>query len=264
VAGRMVGAPRIAEVKTPLLKVTTRTDATARKYTVRRAGAGYPTEGGPGLRFPYRTPRKPIVTTSPQFKRVIANPIGTKAPTPEWYATDNGFASVFDMDRAHRPIVDLALRVLGAEGGNVLDLGCGNGALLKKIHLACPQAIPFGIDCDADRIGHARELLPDYGDKFVCGDLLTDDRVWVDDRQYVLALLMPGRLLESKQGNLSVVRTALRRRCETVLVYAYGDWLARYGGLDGLAQKAGLVLLSEGDDVRASLARVQRKSGITS
>jgi hypothetical protein len=46
----------IAEVKTPVLKVTTSTDATARKYEVRREGDTYPIEGGQGLRFPYRAP----------------------------------------------------------------------------------------------------------------------------------------------------------------------------------------------------------------
>jgi hypothetical protein len=47
----------IAEVKTPVLKVTTSTDATSRKYEVRREGDAYPTEGGYGLSFPYRTRR---------------------------------------------------------------------------------------------------------------------------------------------------------------------------------------------------------------
>jgi hypothetical protein len=43
----------IAEIKTPLLKISTRTDATAGKYSVRRAGTGYPLEGGLGLGFPW-------------------------------------------------------------------------------------------------------------------------------------------------------------------------------------------------------------------
>lgn len=46
----------IAEIKTPVLKVSARTDATATKYTVRRHGTAYPAEGAQGLKFPYRMP----------------------------------------------------------------------------------------------------------------------------------------------------------------------------------------------------------------
>jgi hypothetical protein len=45
----------IAEIKTPILKITTRTDATASKYAVRWLGPSYPVEGARGLGFPYRT-----------------------------------------------------------------------------------------------------------------------------------------------------------------------------------------------------------------
>jgi hypothetical protein len=55
----------IAEVKTPVLKVTTCTDATARTYEVRREGTAYPTEGAHGLSFPYRLPPNLIAVPSP-------------------------------------------------------------------------------------------------------------------------------------------------------------------------------------------------------
>jgi hypothetical protein len=54
----------IAEVKTPVLKVTTRTDATASKYVVRRVGDAYPIEGGHGLSFPYRAPHTLFTVSS--------------------------------------------------------------------------------------------------------------------------------------------------------------------------------------------------------
>jgi hypothetical protein len=44
----------IAEIKTPILKVCTRTDATPSKYVVRFMGNSYPPEGAQGLNFPYR------------------------------------------------------------------------------------------------------------------------------------------------------------------------------------------------------------------
>lgn len=64
----------IAEIKTPVLKVSTRTDATATKYTVRRQGPAYPAEGARGLHFPYRRPRV-VMTERPAFQRGLANPL---------------------------------------------------------------------------------------------------------------------------------------------------------------------------------------------
>lgn len=64
----------IAEIKTPVLKVSTRTDATATKYTVRRQGTAYPAEGARGLHFPYRRPRV-VMTERPAFQRGLANPL---------------------------------------------------------------------------------------------------------------------------------------------------------------------------------------------
>jgi hypothetical protein len=65
----------IAEIKTPVLKVSTRTDATAHKYVVKRQGTSYPAEGVQGLAFPYRTPAAPLVTGSGGFRRGLENPI---------------------------------------------------------------------------------------------------------------------------------------------------------------------------------------------
>ena len=45
----------IAEVKTPVLKASTRTDATAHEFIVRRHGPRLPAEAVAGLGFPFRT-----------------------------------------------------------------------------------------------------------------------------------------------------------------------------------------------------------------
>jgi hypothetical protein len=65
----------IAEIKTPILKVSTNTDATSRKYTIRRAGESYPVEGPRGLDFPYRLPGRAMLTASRTFQRGLINPI---------------------------------------------------------------------------------------------------------------------------------------------------------------------------------------------
>jgi hypothetical protein len=65
----------IAEVKTPVLKISTQTDATARKYVVGRLGDAYPAEGATGIRFPYRLPQSAPLTGSRGFRRGLENPI---------------------------------------------------------------------------------------------------------------------------------------------------------------------------------------------
>src|SRR5262249_39160303 len=48
----------IAEIRTPIVKVPTRTDPTASRHVVQRHGDSYPAEGARGLEFPYRIPVK--------------------------------------------------------------------------------------------------------------------------------------------------------------------------------------------------------------
>lgn len=72
----------IAEVKTPVLKVSTRTDATPSKYVVRRQGEAYPAEGAQGLTFPYCKPERPLLTQSRAFQRGLVNPVHTRPPYP--------------------------------------------------------------------------------------------------------------------------------------------------------------------------------------
>lgn len=248
----------IAEVKTPILKVSTKTDATGRKYVVRRRGDSYPAEGVQGLHFPYQAPGRLHLTDSRGFKQGLLNPLPlVDAPATgcgsengvalvRSYASDNGFGTVQGMDEAHEPIVNLAAAALSGTGGNVLDLGCGNGALLKKICAANARVVPYGVELGPERVAHARQLLPDFAANFFAGSMFEDDRVWADDRRYALALVMPGRFLEVEPAEGERLKSFLKKRCDRILVYAYGDWLTRYQGLAGLARQAGLRL--EGAD----------------
>lgn len=61
----------IAEIKTPILKLLTRMDATAAKLTVRWHSAAYPAEGGKGVRFPYIVVTPGLVTLSNAYQRGI-------------------------------------------------------------------------------------------------------------------------------------------------------------------------------------------------
>jgi hypothetical protein len=70
----------IAEVKTPIMKMITDTDATASKFVVRLQGASFPTEGSSGLTFAYRNPPRLRITDSVPFRRGLDNPIRPLEP----------------------------------------------------------------------------------------------------------------------------------------------------------------------------------------
>ena len=71
----------IAEIKTPILKIMTRTDVTPGKCIVRWCGTTYPAEGAKGLRFPYRASR-PAIAGSTGYRRGLANPLPGEAEQP--------------------------------------------------------------------------------------------------------------------------------------------------------------------------------------
>jgi SAM-dependent methyltransferase len=229
----------IAEVKTPVLKVSTRTDATARRYVVRRAGGAFPEEAPAGLRFPFRPGTRPTISGSLGFRRGLDHPLQTVPPRPEWRHRDNGFFSRHGMDVLHRPIVNVASKAVAGLAGNVLDLGCGNGALLEKICRDRDRLTPYGIDLNDEALNHARELLPWSAQNFVRGDFF-DLAAWPDPLRYCLAILMVGRLFEVPVESAGRLLTAVRARCDRVLVYAYPG--SSPDPLEELVHRAGLRL----------------------
>ena len=65
----------ILELKTPIMKVSASTDATAGKHVVRLSGDAYPEQGAQGLNFPFLVPRAPKLTSTIHFKRGLEHPI---------------------------------------------------------------------------------------------------------------------------------------------------------------------------------------------
>ena len=65
----------IAEIKTPILRICTSTDATGSKYTIRYQGENYPQEGARALNFPYQMPHSRRVTQSRGYQNGLDNPI---------------------------------------------------------------------------------------------------------------------------------------------------------------------------------------------
>lgn len=171
-----------------------------------------------------------------------------------WYHADNEFPTRARMDWAHRPIVALAARTLGADVATVLDLGCGNGALLRKVVGLRRRAVPFGIERDAVRVAHARWLLPAHGERMVVGDVLADEPYASLPARIDLAILNPRRILEAPASAGDALRHRLRARCARLLVYAYGKGRTEHGDLAGFAAAAGITLAPGDAAARAAVA----------
>jgi Methionine biosynthesis protein MetW len=246
----------IAEIKLPVCKISAVTDATPRKYSVHRAGGSFPQEGATGLVFPFAQPANQRVSASRAFERGLRNPIRLQdhRPRPARYYQDNGFASRQGMDRAHQPVVTLALALLPPQGGRVLDLGCGNGALLRKLQHRNQDIAPYGLEIDAAKIAYAHELLPGCEDRFFSGDMFTNEAVWQAVDRYDLVILMLGRLLEVSGEQAEKLKARLRSHAARLLVYVYADYPLAGGDLALMATEAGVELIAPDLDAGVSLA----------
>ncbi len=217
----------VGEVVTPLVTLNFRSDVTYELREIARKGTSYPEAGAHGLRFPYRPPP------------------ARRADERLW--TDNGFPSLEAMEAAHRVVTSL----FAPQPRRVLDLGCGNGLLARKLAGAGGKA--FGVELDEGRAKRALQLR--YLDEVEHGELFAVD--W-SRWEAELVLLMPGRLMEHLARERAELAGRLRAATTgQLVVYAYGDWLAKYGSLEKLCRAAGMKgALSEqarGDEAAAGV-----------
>jgi len=150
---------------------------------------------------------------------------GPVSHPPAWLHADNGFSSVERMRTAHEPIVTLSRSVLRGVKGNVLDLGCGNGALLAAICARRAGVNPWGVDRSPVAIAHARLLDPLRSGNFVQADMFHAVRS-LGLQRFELTLFMLGRLLEVPRDTADGFLRQVLAHSGRVVVYAYpgGRW----------------------------------------
>jgi SAM-dependent methyltransferase len=224
----------LLEITTPVGTISTVTDATAETYRVSYKGAGH-------AMVSKRTVSLPNVSLHEPFGNL------------EWYYEDNGFSSRQGMDLFHEPIVRLAEASLRQATGNVLDLGCGNGVLLKKICQPNGNLIPWGIDISSENIAHAQLLTSRFSDDFVVSDIFDDCSTWSEDREFQLVVLSLVRLTEVTEEQAGRLLGRIKKHARNLLVYAYdGD-----GSLEELARKTGVTLSDKRSGDNVAMARLE-------
>ncbi len=217
----------LGEVMTPLFTLNFRSDASEDLREIRRSSSKYPEASARGLRFPYVPPARREEEAQPE-----PEDSSSRRSDPSLW-TDNGFTSLEAMEEAHETIAAAAGTVFPR---TVLDLGCGNGLLARKLAGLAGRAI--GIEADPDRARRAEGNL----DQTIEGDIF-DVQLGQMVRDLDLSVLMPGRIIEQAKRN-GKKPAELVSRFELLpgrlLVYAYGDWIERYGSLDEICYAAGM------------------------
>jgi hypothetical protein len=166
----------IAQIITPVCKITTATDALAQKRTVRLVNNKIPDEAGSGIEFPF------IVDI--------------------W--TDNGFPSLTYMRKAHDQVLT-AIRSYSPR--SVLDLGSGNGELLRRIRVEF-GADTWGVDKDFDK-------RPD-----LTSDIWNFDFDQTGGRTFDMVLIAAQRLIENPDGWEKLERK-IAQNVKNLVIYNY-------------------------------------------
>jgi hypothetical protein len=165
----------IAEIVTPALKISTRTDWTPTKDAFAVTGAY----------------QRPVETL--------------------W--TDNGFTSPTAMRHAHRVLTRYLTGTL-LSTARVLDLGCGNGALIRRLARENPGIKIAGVEQHAATL----ERIPPLTGKWFAGTI--ESLVWAEWRP-THALISVQRLHEMAPE----VRARVLAHIPQLIVYAYPDTL---------------------------------------
>lgn len=174
----------VAMITTPILKIVTSTDALPSHVQITKTGVDSPDEGQP-----------------------------IKIVTKDTWS-DNGFSSREAMRGAHELLLSAVDKVL-LEPGKVLDLGCGNGMLLKRLQDKYGLLEPVGVEIDKERAKNAKVPI-------IQTDIM--DPLIYDDTYYQLTFLSLNRLKELNPDKRNVLLSRLRSKSAYVILYSYEVW----------------------------------------
>lgn len=214
----------IAEIKTPLFKVSTRTDATGELYKIQKPGSWYPDEDVSGTNFPYRNKQKNQITQGKSFKRslqVLDNPTDSSV----W--EDNGFSSAEGMYAAHSSLKSSISKMVNLNLiDSIVDLGCGNGEFLNSMStlLKKPSRMA-GVEINTNV---AKKAQFKNSALFIFNeDIFSTSSNW-PSMNYRLGIISSNRFYEAFQvgkGNVSYqeLLELIHKSVETLIIYDYGD-----------------------------------------
>jgi hypothetical protein len=201
----------IAEIKTPLFKISARTDATAGMYVVQRNGSFYPDEGASGTKFPYLNQQRNLLSLSRSQKEAKQ----AVDVTLEW--TDNGFSSQDAMTRAHDELLLASDRMIDeVRAESVIDFGCGNGLLLDRMVDRHPSVRLFaGVEKDFDKARRAQFRNTSF--MIHNADIFDTDKYLT--QPFDVGIISLNRISEA--GFTVETWQTLADVCKSVIVYSY-------------------------------------------
>lgn len=213
----------IAEIRTPINKISARTDMTYGKYVVQKMSDGYPTDGASGITYPYNQKKSKVkpITKTLSFARSLED-------TSVW--EENGFNNKDAMDHFHQVILDAIGNMKYIPAGDVLDLGCGNGILLGRIVGDRIDLIPHGVEINRQRCMSAATTI--HWGVFTMGSIY-DLTTW-NQPAYSMIALMPGRLLETTNTDSAEVRKQLYEKTDLLLINLTSDWTRKYESIENI------------------------------
>jgi hypothetical protein len=193
----------IVQVKTPIFTIVANGDMYNEEIKIRGMENGkFPKYSTPGNSFPYVQVSKPASIHIPlEIRR------GSRLDNSTLW-TDNGFDSEESQERYHEVIVSYFRNLKLENSITVLDLGCGNGELLRKI-ASVNKIIPHGIERDLEKVKRARTQ------NILCHEI-ESIKTWGERPAYVYILVAKNRFLEYPWLREEVIKYAVK-----VLVYDY-------------------------------------------